>query len=179
MISAPVSRTSSGESPLTVPCVPTGMKAGVCTRPCGVTNSPRRAAPSVVISRKEKGSVIPRMETSSSAPHHRRHQVLDGRRANLLHDGVKLGPQNVEHAFHTRLAERAEAPDIRSSDTNCGRADAQRLGDVGTPAKPAVDQNRRAPPHRLDDLRQRINGGPTGILAAPAMIRHDDSVDAG
>ena len=37
-----------------MPCVPTGMKAGVCTRPCGVTNSPRRAAPSVLISVKEK-----------------------------------------------------------------------------------------------------------------------------
>jgi hypothetical protein len=41
--------------PFTVPCVPTGMKAGVCTLPCGVTNSPRRAAPSVEIKLKEKG----------------------------------------------------------------------------------------------------------------------------
>jgi len=32
--------------PFTVACVPTGMKAGVCTAPCGVTNSPRRAVPS-------------------------------------------------------------------------------------------------------------------------------------
>jgi hypothetical protein len=38
-----------------VPCVPTGMKAGVCTLPCGVTNSPRRAAQSVAIKLKEKG----------------------------------------------------------------------------------------------------------------------------
>jgi hypothetical protein len=30
------------------------MKAGVATRPCGVTNSPRRAAPSVLITWKEK-----------------------------------------------------------------------------------------------------------------------------
>ena len=31
---------------LTAPWVPTGMKAGVCTTPCGVRISPHRAAPS-------------------------------------------------------------------------------------------------------------------------------------
>src|SRR5258705_6422153 len=31
---------------LTLPCVPTGMNAGVWTTPWGVRNSPRRAAPS-------------------------------------------------------------------------------------------------------------------------------------
>src|SRR5262245_11221456 len=57
-ISVPVSRTVSGASPFTVPCVPTGMKAGVSTRPCGVRISPWRAAPSVLSNRKEKGSDI-------------------------------------------------------------------------------------------------------------------------
>jgi hypothetical protein len=57
-ISAPVAATISGVIPFTVACVPTGMKAGVATRPCGVTNSPRRAAPSLLISWKEKGSGI-------------------------------------------------------------------------------------------------------------------------
>jgi hypothetical protein len=33
--------------------VPTGMKAGVRTGPCGVIISPQRAAPSVAINRKE------------------------------------------------------------------------------------------------------------------------------
>src|SRR5690242_12013655 len=58
MISAPVARTSSGINPFTVACVPTGMKAGVWTEPCGVTSSPRRAAPSVFSTRKEKGRAI-------------------------------------------------------------------------------------------------------------------------
>ena len=52
-MSAPVARTVSGASPLTVACVPTGMKAGVRTGPCGVVISPQRAAPSVATSRKE------------------------------------------------------------------------------------------------------------------------------
>src|SRR5262245_24735301 len=155
------------------------MKAGVCTWPCGVANSPRRAAPSVAISRKEKSSVIPRLEMYSSAPHHRRHQMPDGWCAKLLHDGVKLGTQNVEHAFDARLAECAEPPDIRPSNTNRGRADAQRLGDVSAAAKAAVDQNWRASLHRLNDFGQRIDGGPTGILAASTMIRNDDGIDAG
>ena len=35
-ICAPVERTCSISSPLTVPSVPTGMKAGISTGPCGV-----------------------------------------------------------------------------------------------------------------------------------------------
>jgi hypothetical protein len=49
---APASRTSSGLRLLTVPWVPTGMKAGVSTTPCGVVSRPRRAAPSVARSAK-------------------------------------------------------------------------------------------------------------------------------
>ena len=36
IICAPVSRSRPASTPLTVPCVPTGMKAGVSTGPCGV-----------------------------------------------------------------------------------------------------------------------------------------------
>src|SRR5262245_45985931 len=52
-MSAPLARTVSGSSPLTVAWVPTGMNAGVRTGPWGVTNSPQRAAPSLAINRKE------------------------------------------------------------------------------------------------------------------------------
>src|SRR5688572_5168221 len=48
MISAPISSRSRWSIALTLPCVPTGMNAGVCTTPCGVRNSPRRAPPSVL-----------------------------------------------------------------------------------------------------------------------------------
>src|SRR3989442_1622549 len=57
-MSAPVARTASGAKPLTVAWVPTGIKAGVATTPCGVTISPRRAVPSTKRRRKEKGSGI-------------------------------------------------------------------------------------------------------------------------
>ena len=42
-------------TPLTAPCVPTGMNAGVCTSPCAVVITPRRARPSVWVTRKPKG----------------------------------------------------------------------------------------------------------------------------
>src|ERR1700716_2577054 len=57
-MSEPLARTASGARPFTVACVPTGMKAGVATAPCGVVISPRRAAPSVAMRRKAKGSGI-------------------------------------------------------------------------------------------------------------------------
>src|SRR5215510_14310080 len=53
-MSAPVARTVPGASAFTVAWVPTGMKAGVATGPCGVMISPQRAAQSVAIRRKER-----------------------------------------------------------------------------------------------------------------------------
>ncbi len=47
MMSAPSARTCSGYIALTVPAVPTGMKAGVRITPRAVVSSPVRAAPSV------------------------------------------------------------------------------------------------------------------------------------
>src|SRR5688572_16802126 len=44
---APPPPTSSMVSVLTVPAVPTGMKVGVWTTPCGVTNRPALAVPAV------------------------------------------------------------------------------------------------------------------------------------
>src|SRR5262245_9739561 len=58
MMSAPAARTWSMYMAFTVPPVPTGMKAGVRTTPRGMTISPRLAAPSVAISRKENASAI-------------------------------------------------------------------------------------------------------------------------
>nr|WP_207956389.1 hypothetical protein [Rubrobacter marinus] len=43
---APAERRSPGVSPFTVPFVPTGMKVGVSTSPCGVRSLPTRASPS-------------------------------------------------------------------------------------------------------------------------------------
>src|SRR5829696_8801558 len=54
MIWAPIASRSRCSAALTDPCVPTGMNAGVCTTPCGVSNSPTRAVPSVEWSVKRK-----------------------------------------------------------------------------------------------------------------------------
>src|SRR6188472_399569 len=55
MISAPASSRSRKRVALTAPRVPTGMNAGVCTSPCGVVRTPRRADPSEWVTRNEKG----------------------------------------------------------------------------------------------------------------------------
>src|SRR2546423_89916 len=49
---APSVRSSSGSTAFTLPCVPTGMNAGVGTSPCAVCTTPARAAPSVATSVK-------------------------------------------------------------------------------------------------------------------------------
>ena len=58
MMSAPVPRTWSIYMALTVPPVPTGMKAGVRTVPRGMEISPRRALPSVASSLNWKVSLM-------------------------------------------------------------------------------------------------------------------------
>ena len=63
------------------PAVPTGMKAGVCTLPCGVMNSPRRAAPSVEIKLKEKGPGM--MLTAEDAADTRRRRNRSDSRIGL------------------------------------------------------------------------------------------------
>ena len=57
-VNAPASRTWSMYMALTVPPVPTGMKAGVRTTPRGMEISPRRALPSVAVRRKENCRLI-------------------------------------------------------------------------------------------------------------------------
>ena len=47
MIRAPASSSVRTVIAFTAPWVPTGMKAGVSTSPCGVDITPARAAPSV------------------------------------------------------------------------------------------------------------------------------------
>src|SRR5262249_28186721 len=68
---------------------------------------------------------------SSRASHHGRPQMLDRRRADLLHHGVGFLAQKLEHALDAALAEGAEAPDVRPPDTNGLSADAQRLHHIG------------------------------------------------
>src|SRR5258707_2495641 len=72
----------------------------------------------------------------SRPSHHGGRKMLDGRRADLLHDAHQLGAQQFQHALDTPLAEGAKAPDVGPSDTDSGRAHAQRLADIGAAAEP-------------------------------------------
>src|SRR4051794_6120493 len=67
MICAPTARTMSGVSPLTVAWVPTGMKIGVSTVPCGVVSRPVRAAPS-------RCSTVKEMDMGKDKMIHRLHR---------------------------------------------------------------------------------------------------------
>src|SRR3954447_15634063 len=58
MMSAPTPRTWSMYMALTVPPVPTGMKAGVRISPRGMSITPRRALPSVAKTLKVNGLAI-------------------------------------------------------------------------------------------------------------------------
>src|SRR5262249_6018392 len=111
--------------------------------------------------------------------HHCRHEGLDRRGADLLHHRVRLDAQHLERALDARLAERTEAPDIRTADAYGRCAHAQRLDHVRAAAEAGIDQDRDAPVHRVDDLRQGVDGGAAGILAARAVIGDDDAVEPG
>ncbi len=60
-MSAPDAFTSRQCTPFIAPWVPTGMKAGVRTAPCGVSITPLRAAPSVAAMRNEKAVMVSAM----------------------------------------------------------------------------------------------------------------------
>ena len=57
-ICAPTASRSRCINALTAPCVPTGMNAGVSTSPCAVVRTPRRARPSVWVTRKSKRALL-------------------------------------------------------------------------------------------------------------------------
>src|SRR5258706_14155479 len=61
-ISAPSDSRSRCVTPLTAPCVPTGMNAGVATSPCGVDIRPRRARASVWVTLKLKAVIFSRTD---------------------------------------------------------------------------------------------------------------------
>src|SRR5262245_28509948 len=101
--------------------------------------------------------------------HHGRREVLDRGRAHLLDHGVRLLTQDFEDTLDTGLAEGAEAPDVGPPHAHRRRAHTERLDDVRAATEARIDQNRDPALHCLDDLRQRVDGRATGILAARAV----------
>src|SRR5262249_5503800 len=135
-------------------------------------SSPMRSKAAMVLSMSDPSLIF-----SLGPPHHRRRELLDRGRADLLHHRIGLGAQDLEYLLAARLAEGAQSPDIRPPDAARGRAHAQRLDHVGAAPETGIDQDRDAAVHRLDDLRQRVDGRAPAVLAARAVVRHDDAVE--
>src|SRR5271156_1551868 len=92
MISAPISSSASLRRPFTVACVPTGIKNGVCTAPCGVLKTPRRApVGSVFVTSNERltSSVYQGVSGEDKRPSH---AANDERRPQAEHNHVRFAP---------------------------------------------------------------------------------------
>jgi len=126
-----------------------------------------------------KGATVSAERNAVPMPsHHGRHEMLDRRSTDLLHDGVRLDAQQFERTLDAWLPEGAEAPDIRPAHAHRGRSHAQRLDDIGAAAEARVDQDRNAALYRFDYFRQRIDGRAPAVLAARAVVGNDDPVHA-
>src|SRR5687767_5033419 len=98
MISAPASSTSRCRMALTAPWVPTGMNAGVWTTPWGVSNSPRRAWPSLDLTVKRNADTLLFCRRGRRAEVHA--AKADGSWANVtrkLRVGIIYGGRSGEH----------------------------------------------------------------------------------
>src|SRR5271168_3524978 len=83
MISAPNSSSASLRRPLTLACVPTGIKNGVCTTPCGVFKTPRRApVGSVFVTSNEK--LTHRVYQEKANAHPTRHTTYAAHTPNAI-----------------------------------------------------------------------------------------------
>src|SRR5215469_8138765 len=122
------------------------------------------------------------MKTSSFSPsgphHHSRHNLLNRWRSDLLHRRAGLGAQDFEHAFDPGLAECPEPPQIGPTDAHGVRPHRQRLDDVGTAPKTAINQDWDAAGYRRDDIRQGFDCRATAVIDTATMVRYDDSVHA-
>src|SRR5512143_497875 len=104
MISAPFSRRSRAVMPFTAPCVPTGMNAGVCTTPCAVVISPRRAAPARAIRRNANALTIGYIMVANRAARHDPDQ--EPRRGSPWRGAAGSGPRFPNPDIHGRLRAR-------------------------------------------------------------------------
>ena len=96
-----------------------------------------------------------------------RGQVLEGRRADLLHDGQQLRAGSP--ALSPLPAGRTRrAPRCRDGPRTRRWHPCRALGDVGAPAEAAVDEHRHAPADGVEDFRQRVDRRPAlSSLRAP------------
>src|SRR5262245_7234459 len=106
----------------------------------------------------------------SDTSHHRRGQMLDRRRADLLHGGARFLTEDLEDPLDTRLTESAEAPQIGPSDTDGLCTHGQSLDDVRATAETAVHKHRHAAANRCDNFGQSVDCGASAIHDTSTMI---------
>src|SRR5713226_8513165 len=73
--------------------------------------------------------------------------------SGLFHNEFKLAPEEVQNLLDARLPERGQSPEIRPADAHCPRTQRQRLEDVCSATKAAIDQNRNAASDCFDHFR--------------------------
>src|SRR3569833_383227 len=59
----------------------------------------------------------------------------------LAHGEVEFGAKDGENPFDARLAERCEAPDVRTADADGTGADGEGFQDIAAAAKTTVDED--------------------------------------
>src|SRR5262245_43933839 len=166
MISAPRSSRSRCVTALTAPRVPTGMNTGVCTTPCGVRSSPRRARPSRWVTVKSKGTQ--RLWLDSNRPLHSSASCILWY-VKRLRVGVLYGGRSGEHEVSLASAaavfahldkKRYEAVPIRIEKDGrwC-------LADRAPTAMSASDVIEQA---RLDAARPLRSGREVHMIARPS-----------
>src|SRR5262245_53960615 len=93
----------------------------------------------------------------SGALHELARDVFDGRRAHEAHGVFEFCREDFQAAFDAGLAERGQAPKIRTAHEHGGGAERECLEYIAAAAKTAVDQHRNFSTDRVYDFGQRFD----------------------
>ena len=94
--------------------------------------------------------------------HHRRREMLDRRRSDLVHGGARFLTEDFENTLNTRLTEGAKAPQIGPPDAYGLCAHGKRFDDICAATEAAVDLITVIRPPTAS-----ITSGKTSIVARP------------
>ena len=97
--------------------------------------------PSTRHSEAEAEVVAAHHEGSAAFPDEPRRDLIDRRRAGLPHGHPELVDQHLDDLVHTIVTERAQPPDIGSTDPDCIGTERQRLEDVRSAADATIEED--------------------------------------
>ena len=90
---------------------------------------------------------------------------------------VDLAPVKLERPENTLFTGASDAPEMRAADQHHAGSERQRLDDVNSATKAAIDQHRDRAAERIDDRRQRGDRTDGAVELAPAMVGYDNGVE--